>query len=40
MPNTTLLMTPFRMSLRKSTAACICDQNAPASTPISCTPTR
>ena len=39
-PNTTLLMTPFMMSLRRSTAACICDQNAPASTPMSCTPTR
>ncbi|MNC92675.1 hypothetical protein D3C83_91420 [compost metagenome] len=39
-PNTTLLMTPFRMSLRTSTAACICDQKAPSSTPISTTPTR
>src|SRR5665811_1192264 len=33
-PNTMLLMTPFMMSSRKSTAACICDQNEPSSTPI------
>ena len=38
MPNTTLLMTPFMMSKRKSTADCICDQKAPSSTPMKATP--
>jgi len=36
-PNTTLLITPFTISCRKSTALCICDQNAPASTPMTTT---
>jgi len=38
-PKTKLLMTPLMMSSRKSTEACICDQNEPSSTPISFTPT-
>ena len=38
-PNTKLFTTPFKTSYRKSTAACICDQKAPLSTPISTTPT-
>src|SRR5690606_17852818 len=39
MPNTTLLMKPFRTSLMTSTPSCICDQNAPGSMPMSSTPT-
>ena len=35
MPKTTLLMMPLTMSARKSTAACMLPQNAPASMPIS-----
>ena len=38
--NTTLLITPFRMSCRQSTAAVICPQYAPLSMPIRRTPTR
>ena len=39
-PNTKLFTTPFITSYRKSTAACICDQKAPLSTPTITTPTR
>ena len=38
-PNTTLFTIPFTTSSRKSTPACIWDQNAPSSTPSSPTPT-
>jgi len=38
MPNTIDFTRPFKTSYRKSTAACICDQKAPLSTPISTTP--
>ena len=38
-PNTTLLMMPLPTSSQTSTAACICDQNAPGSMPIISTPT-
>ena len=35
-----LLITPLTMSALKSTLACICDQNAPSSTPINGTATK
>src|SRR5260363_448227 len=39
-PNAILLTTPLPISRHTSTPPCICDQNAPASTPINRTPTR
>ena len=37
--NYSLLITPLPTSAQTSTPPCICDQNAPASTPMSSTPT-